>query len=130
MESVFNRIFSDFYTMFDTWLSVAYVVSMTAVIAFRPERIARPELFRRSYYLFGLYLVTMPLLTLIVHYLTQDERFVSMNEMMRRGPNPGGTRLVEVGVLVHRALFALSFISAMASMLPHRHGSIGEKGAD
>lgn len=38
-------------------LAVAYVVCMFAVIAFRPQRIGDRDLFRRSYLLFGLYLI-------------------------------------------------------------------------
>ena len=38
-------------------LAVAYVVCMFAVIAFRPQRIGDRDLFRRSYLVFGLYLI-------------------------------------------------------------------------
>ncbi len=41
----------------EVWVAAAYVLGMFAILAFRPQRIAKPGAFRRSYLLFVLYLV-------------------------------------------------------------------------
>jgi len=58
MDRLSETLFGgSFRNMVEINLAVAYVVCMFAVIAFRPQRIGDRDLFRRSYILFGLYLI-------------------------------------------------------------------------
>ena len=55
------------------WLAVAYLAGMFATAAFRPQAVASPGLFRTSVVLFGLYLITPPLVRGLVVLLVADD---------------------------------------------------------
>lgn len=103
----------------ETWVAVAYVLGMFAVLAFRPQQIARPYTFRLSYILFALYFIVPSAINGILYLSMMDGGF-------NRG---GGGGWIYIGMqltsIVGRVLLGLSIVLALSSM--KRHIGTGEQ---
>jgi hypothetical protein len=96
----------------DVWLLVAYVVSMFAVAAFRPQQIGSPVLFRLSFIVFAAAVIVPCLIDGLVLLLSIDST--------TRPPQPQGRSVLSVVSplfhLVGRALYAAGVVLGLASL--------------
>src|SRR3990172_2976093 len=99
MDSVFQNLFGrTFSSMSEVWLTAAYVVCMFMVLVFRPQQIAKPSLFRGSYWLFALYLVVPAVADGVLRLTNFGQQQVGMGRM---GTPPSWTNtVVDVAVAI------------------------------
>ena len=93
----------------ETWLAVAYVFCMFAVVAFRPQQIRDAFAFRRSYTLFALYLI-LPATINALAFLTMSDN--------PRSSGVGTTLVLQFSVIAGRVLLASCIIKGLASVRP------------
>lgn len=114
-----SGLFSGLLNAAETWVAVAYVLGMFAILAFRPQQIARPYTFRLSYILFALYFIVPSAINGILYLSMIDGGF-------NRG---GGGGWVVVGMqlttILGRIFLGLSVVLALSSL--KRHVGIGDQ---
>jgi hypothetical protein len=93
----------------ETWVAVAYVVSMFTVLTFRPQQIAEPAAMRLSYLLFALYLIVPGSIGALISLPYVTEGF--------RG-NQSGTALIvyQLSGVLGKIFLALSVVFALGSL--------------
>ncbi|HQR09117.1 MAG TPA: hypothetical protein PLN21_20005 [Gemmatales bacterium] len=114
-----SGLFSGLLNSAETWVAVAYVLGMFAVLAFRPQQIGRPYTFRLSYIMFALYFIVPSAINGILYLAMMDGGF-------NRGGN--GTWVIigmQLTTILGRILLGLSVVLALSSM--KRHVGTGEQ---
>ena len=97
----------------ETWVAVAYVLGMFAVLAFRPQQIARPYTFRLSYIFFALYFIVPSAINGILYLSMMDGGF-------NRGGGGGWIYIgMQLTTIMGRVLLGLSIVLALSSMKRH-----------
>ena len=117
MDNVFQNLFGrTFNSLSEVWLAVAYVVSMFAVLIFRPQQVVKPALFRGSYCAFALYLVLPALADGILRLTSFGQQQTGMGRMAAQ---PSWTNtLVDVAVsIVAKCLLAASICYGLSSLM-------------
>ncbi|MFT3878618.1 MAG: hypothetical protein QM703_03040 [Gemmatales bacterium] len=114
-----SGLFSGLLNSAETWVAVAYVLGMFAVLAFRPQQIGKPYTFRLSYIMFALYFIVPSAINGILYLSMIDGGF-------NRG---GGGSWVIIGMqlttILGRILLGLSIVLALSSL--KRHVGIGDQ---
>ncbi len=109
-----SGLFSGLFNSAETWVAVAYVLGMFAVLAFRSQQIARPYTFRLSYIFFALYFIVPSAITGIL--------YLSMMDSNGMGGGRGGSFAL-IGIqlcgVLGRILLGLSIVLALGSMKRH-----------
>ncbi len=95
------------------WIGVAYVVGVFLVLAWRPQQIVQPAVFRRSYILFALYVIVPASLNFLLWLLM-------VSRELRRGNESPAMFALQFTDVVGKVLLGLSVCLALASMAP-RH---------
>jgi len=110
-----SGMFSNLFSSAETWIAVAYVLGMFAVLAFRPQQIARPYTFRLSYILFALYFIVPSVITGILYLSSLDSGFG-----LNGGRGGSMTMLLfQLSSILGRVLLGLSIVLALGSMKRH-----------
>jgi hypothetical protein len=99
----------------ETWLAVAFLVSLFAVAIWQPQRISRPYLFHMAYFLFALYFLLPAFADIIVRIAVLDS---TPPPAFRTGdPRVGaigwGSSVVH---LLGKIVFAISMVCAFGSL--------------
>ncbi len=108
-----SGLFSGLFNSAETWVAVAYVLGMFAVLAFRSQQIARPYTFRLSYIFFALYFIVPSAITGIIYLSMMDSGM---------GGGRGGSFVVigmQLCTILGRILLGLSIVLALGSMKRH-----------
>jgi len=118
-EMMMRTGLSGLFNSAETWVAVAYVLGMFAVLAFRPHQIGKPHTFRFSYIMFALYFIVPSAINGILYLAMMDSGF-------NRG---GGGNWVLIGMqlttIIGRVLLGLSVVLALSSL--KRHVGTGEQ---
>jgi hypothetical protein len=117
-DTTFNQTFSQLTAgAAETWLAVAYVLCMFAMVMFRPEHIRNASAFRISYIVFALYLIVPIAINSALVFST------ALDPVQPRpgvGPSPGSrvvtTIVIQSSVVVGRLLLALSIVIGLSSL--------------
>lgn len=106
-----SGLFSGLLNSAETWVAVAYVLGMFAILAFRPQQIGRPYTFRLSYIMFAIYFIVPSAINGILYLSMIDGGF-------NRGG--GGGSWVFIGMqlttIMGRIFLGLSVVLALSSM--------------
>jgi hypothetical protein len=114
-EMMLRSGLSGLFNSAETWVAVAYVLGMFAVLAFRPQQIGRPHTFRLSYILFALYFIVPSAINGILYLSMMDGGF-------NRGGGGGGGWIyigMQLTSIMGRVLLGLSIVLALSSMKRH-----------
>lgn len=102
-QTIINQVLTSFLTALDTWLVTALVLSLFATAAFRPKQIRDRVRFRWAVRLLGIYLI-IP---------------VAVGLLLTTDPPPGAANVIsQIGLLIARAVLALSIVRALQSLVP------------
>lgn len=115
-----SGLFSNLFNSAETWIAVAYVLGMFAVLAFRPQQIVRPYTFRLSYIFFGLFFIVPSVINGIM--------YLSMMDYTGYGrSNSGGAYTIlvfQLSSIISRILLGLSIVFALGSLKRHAEDSV------
>lgn len=113
-----SGLFSGLFNSAETWVAVAYVLGMFAVLAFRSQQIARPYTFRLSYIFFALYFILPSVISGVI--------YLSMMDSGMGGGRGGSVGLMglQLSSILGRVLLGLSIVLALGSM--KRHAGTGD----
>src|SRR5690242_13731132 len=84
----------------ETWVAVAYVAGTFLVLAFRPQQIADPPSFRRSYVVFALYFIVPAGVNGLIWLTMIDSR----------GPREIQMLLLQLSGIIGKVLLGLSIV--------------------
>jgi ABC-type spermidine/putrescine transport system permease subunit II len=109
-----SGLFSGLFNSAETWVAVAYVLGMFAVLAFRSQQIARPYTFRLSYIFFALYFIVPSAITGIIYLSLMDSNGMG-------GGRGGSFSLIGMQLcsILGRILLGLSIVLALGSLKRH-----------
>ena len=103
LQAAMNQMLTGFLSALDTWLVTALVLSLFATAAFRPKQIHDRIRFRWAVRLLGIYLIIPVVVGLL---LTTDL------------PPNAASLISQVGLLIARAVLALSIVRALQALVP------------
>ena len=112
-EFFLQQAFGNLVGSAEIWLAVAYVLSMFAVLAFRPEQIGNPVFFRLSYVFFALFLI-------LPSAVTAFTSLAAIDGMGGRRGGEGTFIVLQLSGLLGRLLLAGSIVSGLAAMKRRR----------
>lgn len=100
----------------EIWLAVAYLASMFAVAAFRPQQIVNAFAFRLSFILFIIYLIVPSVVESALLALTAD--FFDFRP--RNNPGNSTTVIYSMSAMLAKVMFGLSIYCGLSSLLGKR----------
>ncbi len=109
-EFVLRTGFTNLLVGAETWVAVAYLAGMFLVLAFRPQQIADPSSFRRSYILFALYFIVPGSINALI----------LLTMIGSRGPGEMQMVILQLSGITGKVLLGLSIIFALGSMIHNR----------
>lgn len=112
-EMMMRTGLSGLFNSAETWVAVAYVFGMFAVLGFRPQQIGRPYTFRLSYIFFALYFIVPSAINGILYLSMMDGGFA-------RGGNGGWIYIgMQLTTIIGRVFLGLSIVLALSSIKRH-----------